>query len=227
MSEDTFILGIESSGMNSAVAVSQNGRLMGQISLNMKNIHSRLLASFARDLLKQLGLGFEALSAVAVSAGPGSFTGLRIGFSLAKGLAHVLKIPIVRVPTPDIWAYQQGYSELPVLAVIDAYRENLYAALYSWDGGEMKTDYQPNRVPISDLASIVRSKTLVVGADAAKFQNEIKSICGEKALFPLPFRNQLDNWAFLKLAFARFINGDVCKPELCEPIYLQAFKGVM
>ena len=102
-SRTNHILGIESSGMVSGACISLEDELVAQSILKVKNIHSRQLALLVEQLMDHLHLQYSDLAAVAVSAGPGSFTGLRIGYSLAKGIAHALNIPIIEVPTLDIW----------------------------------------------------------------------------------------------------------------------------
>jgi len=136
--DEIRILGIESSGLVSGVYISRGSNLIGQIALNVKNIHSERLATILEQLLSRVHLKFNELSALAISAGPGSFTGLRIGYSLVKGLGHSLNIPIVEVPTLDIWSYQEGEQEIPVFSIIDAHRNEIYYGSYFWENGKME-----------------------------------------------------------------------------------------
>ncbi len=225
--EIIHILGIESSGLTSAIAVSQNSQLLGQVSLNIKNVHSRRMALMMEQVLEHVGLDVRNLSVIALSSGPGSFTGLRIGYSLAKGLSHALKIPIVEIPTLDIWAYQQGKTELPVLAVIDAHRDEIFCAGYLWQHDKLERQGDYRLLPLSSLENLLSEPTLVVGGDAQKLEHPIRKYAGQNAVFPFPFLSEPQGSAFVRLAYLAFLQGDANDAELSEPLYMRAFKGVM
>ncbi len=222
-----YILSLETSGFTSAVALSLEDRLLGQISLNIKNIHSRRLALLSRQLLEHAGVHYPDLSAIAISAGPGSFTGLRIGYSLAKGLAHSLDIPILEVPTLDIWAYQQGATTLPVISAIDAHRGELFVARYHWEANEMIKDGQEELVKMEQLNEVTNGTVLFVGGALEKLQDEIRAAAGENAVFPFPRRIEPENRAIIQLAYKKFLRREFSAVENCEPGYLRSFKGVM
>lgn len=106
-----ILLGIETSGDTCAVGISRDGRLLLEIAANIRNIHSRELAPFVALALEKAALSTRDISALVLSAGPGSFTGLRIGYSFAKGLAHALAAPVIEVPTLDVWAYHSAPAQ--------------------------------------------------------------------------------------------------------------------
>ena len=177
--KDIFILGIETSGMTSGVSISHNNILLGEISLNIKNIHSKNLANMVHELLNHCKIDNTDISAMALSAGPGSFTGLRIGYSLAKGIAHVQNIPIIEVPTLDIWAYQQSDPGIPIMAIIDARREELYCAKYHWQKMNLVRDLDYQLIEIDQISKILTEKTLIVGGDLTKVREKINRTGGK------------------------------------------------
>ena len=99
------ILAIESSGLVASVAVTENNTLLGEYTMNHKKTHSQTLLPMLEELSKMIELDLNSIDAIAVSQGPGSFTGLRIGSATAKGLGLALDKPIIPVPTVDALAF--------------------------------------------------------------------------------------------------------------------------
>lgn len=221
------LLGIESSGSACGVGISRGGQFLGEISANIRNIHSRQLAPFVEYLLQNTGTGGKELSAVVLSAGPGSFTGLRIGYSVAKGLAHALGIPIVEVPTLDVWAYQAGMQSLPVMPVIDAHRGEIFSALYHWEGEELKRSGEYVLIRPPDLPGFLNRAALLTGAGAAGLYPALEPFLppGSRRLHPSPASPQL--WALLELGLQKYRQNLLSHPDSCEPLYLRAFKGAL
>ena len=225
--DEIHILGVESSGLVSGVYVSRGSNLIGQSSLNVKNIHSERLATLLEQLLHHVHLKLNELSALAISAGPGSFTGLRIGYSLVKGLGHSLSIPIIEVPTLDIWSFQEGEQEIPVFSIIDAHRNEIYYGSYFWVNGNMEKKDKYHLIAIQDLKKILKQCTLLVGGDLIKLKDKIIEIGSDKIVFPTILKTEPESWAFAKIAYQKFLKDDFSDLDKCEPMYLRDFKGVM
>ena len=96
------ILGIDSSGLVASVAIVENDVLLSEYTVNHKKTHSQTLLPMLDEIVKMLELDLEQIDGIAVAAGPGSFTGLRIGAATAKGLGLALKKPLISVPTVDL-----------------------------------------------------------------------------------------------------------------------------
>ena len=133
------VLGIESSGIVASVAIVEDNMLLGEYTINHKRTHSRTLMPMLDELKKNIELDLESLDAIAVAAGPGSYTGLRISSSTAKGLGMVLNIPIVSVPTIDALAYNLWGSGDYICPIMDARRSQVYTGVYRFDKGKMVT----------------------------------------------------------------------------------------
>lgn len=128
----SIILNIETATKNCSVSVSDNGKVIALKELNEgKFSHAEKLHSFILDILKEARLTMQDLDAVAVSKGPGSYTGLRIGVSAAKGLCYSLDKPLISVPTLEILALQVPLkvNELSV-PMLDARRMEVYSAIF-------------------------------------------------------------------------------------------------
>lgn len=226
-SENCNLLALETSGVTSGVYISQNQELLGQITLHQKNIHSRRLSLSLKQLLDHLQLSISDLKGIILSAGPGSFTGLRIGYSFAKGIAHALNLPIIEIPTLDIWAYQLGQTELPVLSFINAHREEIFFAHFHWQKKEMIRNGDYQLTPFKNLPQIITKKTMITGGDLGQFQEQFKAYLGKIAVFPHPLPKQPQGWALVELGFEKFRAGNFSDVETCEPLYLRSFKGMM
>ncbi len=226
-SSTVYLLGLETSGISSLVALSRGEQLLGHILLNIRNIHSRLLAPMVHQLLKYTGIPLSRINGICLSAGPGSFTGLRIGYSLAKGLAHSLHIPVVEIPTLDVWAYQHGATHRPVLAVIDAHREEVFVRKYRWEGETLRAETDSRVLPIARLPELIHEPTEVVGGDLLKLADKIRQAVGEMAIFPAPLSTEPFPSALMALGYQRFSRQEFCDIATCEPRYLRAFRGVM
>lgn len=126
------ILALDSSGMTASVAVLEDDILTAEYSVNYKKTHSQTLIPMLDAVRDMTELDLATIDAVAVAAGPGSFTGLRIGSATAKGLGLALGCPIIPVPTVDALAYQMyGLSQL-ICPMMDARRSQVYSGLYEF-----------------------------------------------------------------------------------------------
>lgn len=133
------ILAIESSEVVASVAIATDDVLNAEYTINNKTTHSQTLLPMIDEVTKQLELDKETIDAVAISGGPGSYTGLRIGSATAKGIGLALDIPIINVPTMDALAYNMFSSSYIVCPIMDARRNQVYTGVYQFDGTEMKT----------------------------------------------------------------------------------------
>ncbi len=124
------ILGIESAALTASVAIVTDGLLTAEYTLNHKKTHSQTLLPMLDEISRMAELDKGDIDAVAVSAGPGSFTGLRIGAATAKGLGLALGCPLVAVPTTAALAYNLWGSEALLCPIMDARRNQVYNGLY-------------------------------------------------------------------------------------------------
>jgi len=168
-------LAIETSGSYGGIAILEKDRVVGEAAFSSGKTHSRRLLPLARFLFRDMGLKFSDLDLVAVSQGPGSFTGLRIGMSVAKGLAYGLRIPIVGVPTLDALAHAvTGCPGDYVCPLIDARKGEVYCALY-----EIDLDYSHKRVTDylvlapEEIAPLVKGKRVWLLGSGAKLCFEL------------------------------------------------------
>ena len=129
--KDTYILNIETATKNCSVALAKNGKTIALREIAEEGYsHAEKLHVFIEELLTEVGLQFKKLDAVAVSQGPGSYTGLRIGVSSAKGICYALNIPLIAVDTLQSLAAQAGTTSGCIIPMIDARRMEVFSAIY-------------------------------------------------------------------------------------------------
>ncbi len=126
------ILALDSSGLVASVALTEDDDLIAEYTVQYKKTHSQTLLPMLEEIRKMVELDLKEVDAIAVAAGPGSFTGLRIGSATAKGLAFALEKPIIPVPTLDGLAYQMYGTDALVCPIMDARRNQVYTGIYEF-----------------------------------------------------------------------------------------------
>jgi tRNA threonylcarbamoyladenosine biosynthesis protein TsaB len=164
-----LILQLETASTNCSVSLSREGELLASKEHNSASFsHSEQLHLFIEEVLAKAGVTLQQLNAVAVSKGPGSYTGLRIGVSAAKGLCYVLDIPLISTPTLKGMALQSEIPSGVIIPMLDARRMEVYAAVFDADHTELVS----TKAVIIDQNSFVefaeKGKVLLVGSGADK-----------------------------------------------------------
>lgn len=146
-----LIFAFETSAKAASVALLEDGVLLGESYLNCGLTHSRTLLQMGQELLETCGRTVRDVTAVACAAGPGSFTGIRIGIAAAKGFAWARELPCVGVSTLEAMAQQATAFEGVVCCAMDARREQVYRALFSCSGGVLTRLTEDGAVSLEKL----------------------------------------------------------------------------
>ena len=149
-------LAFETSAKAASVALLEGSKLLGESYQNTGLTHSQTLMVMAEDLLKSCGYTPRQVQAVAVAAGPGSFTGIRIGVAAAKGFAWGGELPCYGVSTLEAMARTLGIYEGYVMPVMDARRNQVYNALFLAEGGKLTRIREDRAIALTDLAEDVK-----------------------------------------------------------------------
>ncbi|MCD7982520.1 MAG: tRNA (adenosine(37)-N6)-threonylcarbamoyltransferase complex dimerization subunit type 1 TsaB [Clostridiales bacterium] len=147
------ILAMDSSGLVAGIAVVEDDVLIGEYTVNYKKTHSQTLLPMLDEVAKMIELDLDSLDAIAVSAGPGSFTGLRIGSATAKGLGLALDRPLIHVPTVDALACNLWGSRDLICPLMDARRNQVYTGLYLFESGSLKIIREQCAVGIDEIVA--------------------------------------------------------------------------
>ena len=145
------ILALDSSGLVASVAIVSDDDLIGEYTVNYQKTHSQTRLPMLDEVAQMVELDLSTIDVIAVSAGPGSFTGLRIGSATAKGLALALNKEIVSVPTVDALAYNMWGCRDLVCPLMDARRNQAYTGLYRFSDGKMDTLIKQCVVQIDEI----------------------------------------------------------------------------
>lgn len=171
-----LILSIETSTSICSVAIHEQGELLALAEIKEPGAHAEKLLLLVDELFEKAGLSFGDLDAVAVSQGPGSYTGLRIGVSTAKGIAYALEIPLIGINTLQAMAASQSVAPGDyVVAVLDARRKEVYTQTF----GDSLQELSPIEAVVLEegvFASILeKGRVYFVGDGVEKVKEEVKS----------------------------------------------------
>ena len=182
------ILAIETATLVSSVALATVDTLLAEITLQTKKTHSELLMPHISKILYMAGVQKTDLKAIAVSIGPGSFTGLRIGLATAKTLAYALKIPLVGVPSLAGMAYGCPVPGVILAPMLDAQKGNVYQALFEWKNGQMEEIMPATVMSIDEVIIQLAqcSKPVLMMGEAAVLHREKIKQAGEPLVLAAP-----------------------------------------
>ena len=218
-----MILGIDTAAESLGVALVQDAQLVDERTRAEANQHDAMLAPLVEELLRSHGLAAAKLEGIAVSAGPGSFTGLRIGMALAKGLCFACDLPLAAVPTLDAIAFSavrryhvEDGSHL--LVALNARRGNAYHASYRVSGSRCTPLTGAAMSPLAETAAMATADTRLAG-DAAPL---IAEALADRQIHVLdcPAATAAD---VALLGAAMLAEGRAADVASCEPMYLQEF----
>ena len=218
----SLILNIETSENVCSVAISKNGELIAKKEDAEGMSHAKLLAKFVDDILKENKIQPSDLSAVAVSKGPGSYTGLRIGVSFAKGLSYGLNIPLISVGTLEALANAASKKHNTLICpMIDARRMEVYTALFDND----LTEIEKVTAEIIDenyKQELLKDKKIVFcGSGSKKFEEVLNS---NNAIFDFEIQPSAVN--MIDISEKKFLEKSFEDSAYFEPFYLKDFIAI-
>ncbi len=160
------ILGIDTTGQTASAALVEDDKLIAEFTLNYKLTHSQTIMPVIADIIERTETDKSTIDCIACASGPGSFTGLRIGAATAKGFALALDKPLVAVPTLDALAYNVFETNKFICPIMDARRNQVYAAFYMWEDGKLirLTDHMAESIDrIIEIAEMFESEVIFLG----------------------------------------------------------------
>jgi tRNA threonylcarbamoyladenosine biosynthesis protein TsaB len=214
----TYILNIETATKNCSVSLAQNGEtIMYKEIAEQGYSHAEKLHVFIEDILKDSQINFQEIKAVAVSKGPGSYTGLRIGVSTAKGLCYALGIPLLAIDTLEVLAQQVHVENGLIIPMIDARRMEVYSAVF--DSHHTKTiETQAEVLTESSYADIMENVYFI--GDCQEKCQTVLTKSNFKFLPDVVFPSAKD---MSRLSFEKFEKNQFEDMAYFEPFYLKDF----
>lgn len=217
------ILGIETSTATCATALWQQGHLNGEVRFKRKRIHAESLADMVSQVLAQGEASFAELDGIAVSIGPGSFTGLRIGLAMAKGIAFSHNIAVVGIHTPDAIASMIVPDEAEMIVAMPSRKGEVYAARYKNLDGAYHRDTAVEAVTVSEFSSWSQGVRLIAGPGMYALMN-----AGLTDLSYLPERFwEMSAAPVARLGSRKLLAEGPDDLSALEPDYVKAFHTTM
>ena len=215
-----LILAADTSSPVLSIALGDENRLMAETYVECGRAHSERMLETLAWLLNQAGIAQADVEAYAVSVGPGSFTGLRIGVAALKGLALAHSKPLMGVATLPAMARASGMREGTVCPLLDARMKEVFGAVYSYASGVRNEVVPMQAAPVQTFLAHTTGETLFVGAGAHEYADAIRAEhpgapWGDVAL------NHPRAGAILTEAREMFAAGETADPALVAPIYLR------
>ena len=218
-----LVLGVETSTPQASVAIGSEQGIVASALVSRGASYNEFLLPAIRFCLEQANLGFTNIGGVAVSLGPGLYTGMRVGVATAKALAQALSVPIIGMASLDLLAYEVRYSPRPICAALDGRRKEVFHAFYrSSPGGiQRMTDYRVERA--EQLAYGIASKpgeVLLVGNGALLYR-EIFEELGSSVEIGTMGHAFPDARALVELALPRLFREEFDSLDELKPLYLR------
>ncbi|KPK77344.1 MAG: hypothetical protein AMJ89_02570 [candidate division Zixibacteria bacterium SM23_73] len=215
------VLGVDTSTMTAGIGIVEEDEVLVEVKFSVKITYSEILLSCIDQALKNVSLKIDDMDGFAISIGPGSFTSLRIGLSTLKGLSFATGKPLVSVLSLDALAYLSLYCQYPVVTMLDAKKNQVYAAIYETKDGELKRQSDYLVIGVEDLVKRISHKTLFVGSGAKLYQKKLIELLKDKAYFSQAERSLPSGATVAFLGSKKLILGQFEDIVNLEPLYLR------
>lgn len=225
------ILALDSSGLVASVAIVEDDTLIAEYNTQYKKTHSQTLLPMLDEIKQMIDLDMSAIDAIALAAGPGSFTGLRIGSATAKGLGLALGIPLIEIPTLEGLAYNLYGTSQCVCPIMDARRGQVYTGIYEFvkessapDGFFMKTIQPQCAVAIEEIAAKLNDLgrgVIFLGDGVPVFEEKLAQLMQVDYSFAPAHMNRQRAAAIAALGSIYYKEGKTVTADVHAPIYLR------
>ena len=215
------ILAVDTATNSCSVAATDDGKLVAELTLNKDETHSKHLMELIHSVLENAGFSVADLDGLAVTVGPGSFTGLRIGISTIKGLAHALGKPVVGVSTLKALARQCGQTPHLICPLLDARKGEVYAATYRFNEGQLIQKTGARAIIPEAVVADIKSPCLFIGTGAQLYRKRIVAAAGNLAHFVAEDQNAIKASSVSLLSMPRFEDNDTDEIGDLVPHYIR------
>jgi tRNA threonylcarbamoyladenosine biosynthesis protein TsaB len=216
-----LVLALDTSTSRGSLALVQDHQLLAEFTLESSSSYLNRLVAGSDYLLQETGHTLGEINLIVVSQGPGNFTGLRLGLATAKGLALAIGCPVLAINTLDVLAAGIPFSALPVCPIIDAKKQEIYAAFYDCgaDAAQLCGDYLLLKPAV--LAARILEPTLLTGPGLERYESLFRERLGELAVLPPPEFRHVRAGVLARLGQEQFAAGRVPDLDKLTPFYLR------
>jgi len=214
-------LAIDTSTETASIALAEDGEVLAELTWRCGQNHSVELLPRLTHLLNQTGANLQSVSCIIVARGPGSFNGLRVGISTAKGLAFSLGIPVVGIGTLEVEAYPHAETGLPICPIFDAGRGEIATAMYQKKRNRWCQLAAEHITTIDILCSQITTKTVFCGEFIPFIATQLRKQLKQRAVIPPPAARLRRAGFLVELGQRRLKAGNYDNPATLQPIYLR------
>ena len=215
------ILAVDTATNSCSVAATDDGKLAAELTISKNQTHSKHLMELIHSVLENAGFSVRSLDGLAVTIGPGSFTGLRNGNSTIKGLAHALGKPVVGVSTLKALARQCGQTPYLICPLLDARKGEVYAAIYGFNKGQLIQRTGARAMIPEAVVADIKSPCVFIGNGARLYHPRIVSAVGNLAHFVPEGQNTIRASSVAFLSMPRFEANDTDGIDGLVPHYIR------
>ncbi|MFA9423368.1 MAG: tRNA (adenosine(37)-N6)-threonylcarbamoyltransferase complex dimerization subunit type 1 TsaB [Sedimentibacter sp.] len=218
------ILAIESASITASCAVSQGDNILGEFSLSHKKTHSEKLMPLIEELLSELEMKLQDFDAIAISEGPGSYTGLRIGAAIAKSMAYAANIPIVSIPTIKSLAGNIYSVDKLIVPIMDAKSRRVYTGIYKWENDDLVAVKEQFPCTIDELIELLNEyeeEIIFNGDGSVNYKNIIEEKLNKKPYFAPSKFNSLNASTLSYIGYKMAKNKNTVSASEFYPKYLR------
>jgi tRNA threonylcarbamoyladenosine biosynthesis protein TsaB len=218
-----MLLAINTSTLQFSLALlSQSGAVIAEHLMSEGKGHFGNLMPTLHFLLNSSGREIREVSCISVATGPGSFTGLRIGLSLAKGLCHALRVPMIGISSLEAMAVQVPYADVPIIPILHSRKGEVFTARFLWDDvRDLKRIGEDTWVRFNDFPLLFQGPSVFVGNDYPIQGALLKDLLRERVMLAPIHCWRLRASSVGSLALVRFLQGDLDDPYTLNPVYLR------
>lgn len=219
-----MILAIDSSSIVSSVAIVKEDTLIAEYTINVKKTSSQTLLPMIDEIFRMTGMDKKEIKAIAVTSGPGSFTGLRIGAATAKGLALALGVDIISVPTVEAMAYNYNYCNKLICPIMDARRNQVYTGIYQCEDEQLEEIMPQCAISIDELMERLlelKQKVVFIGDGIPVFKEYIMERMGNQCFFAKQHSDRQKAGALGAIAWEKYKRGEMVSADTFAPEYLR------
>ncbi|MFO7962389.1 MAG: tRNA (adenosine(37)-N6)-threonylcarbamoyltransferase complex dimerization subunit type 1 TsaB [Desulfobacterales bacterium] len=221
------ILAVDTSTKRLNVCISEGETVRAEISCDTNETHSKTIMPAIDSLLRAVKWDLSTIDGFAVTQGPGSFTGIRIGIAAVKGLASAVGKPVVGISTLEVLAYQAGGFSGPVCAMLDARKNEVFSGFFRW------LDNRPCRMenetvgPIKKVLDVIDEPCLFIGSGAKLYEPEIVRHTGSLAVFPPLHDHAVRSSMVGRIGYMKFCSTTALGASEIRPTYLRPPDAVL
>lgn len=219
------ILGIDTATDICGIALTEDKTLITEFRSNIKRAHAEKIIDAIDRVLSDAHLKPNEIDGIAISIGPGSFTGLRIGLAAVKGLALATSLPVVAVPSLDALALQAFFWRDQICPLVKAQADEAYAARYHFQNSRLIQDSDYQLVTLDSLHDLIKQKTLVLNFGMKNLPNFIRGEMAKLVEVAPPEYSIASGYYVAISGFDKFTHQQIEDIEKLEPFYLKDFKA--